>query len=174
MRKGEMLSRAIMIATQAHYGQYDRGGNPYIIHPLTVMHNVGKVSEEIQAIAVLHDVIEDAAGKTIYMDGKAAEISFKLLHEQGMSTRVIEAVKALTKMPGQSYEEYQQSVLENKDAMLVKIQDLKTNSDLSRLKSKSASIAEKDKRRVAKYMAFYSLIDAKLSQQQTKVGDCVL
>lgn len=33
----------------------------------------------------------DCNGKSIYMYGKAVEISFKLLREQGMSTRVIDA-----------------------------------------------------------------------------------
>lgn len=28
MKKGEMLSKAIVIATNAHAGQFDRGGNP--------------------------------------------------------------------------------------------------------------------------------------------------
>lgn len=41
-------------------------------------------------------------------------------------------------------------------------------------KGEMLSKAEKDKQRVAKYMEFYSLIDAKLSQQLTKAGDCVL
>ena len=27
MKKGEMLSKAILIATNAHHGQFDRGGN---------------------------------------------------------------------------------------------------------------------------------------------------
>ena len=38
MKKGEMLSKAILIATNAHHGQFDRGGNPYILHPLKILH----------------------------------------------------------------------------------------------------------------------------------------
>jgi (p)ppGpp synthase/HD superfamily hydrolase len=45
MKKGEMLSKAILLATNAHAGQFDKGGNPYILHPLTVMHKL-KTSDE--------------------------------------------------------------------------------------------------------------------------------
>lgn len=37
MKKGELLSKAIHLATNAHHGQFDKGGNPYILHPLTVL-----------------------------------------------------------------------------------------------------------------------------------------
>ena len=160
MKSGEMLSKAILIATQAHAGQFDKGGKPYILHPLTVLHKVGQVSEEVQAIAVLHDVVEDCTGKIIYVDGQQVTISFAMLAEQGMTAGVVEGVRALTKMPGQTYEEYQQAVLGNHSAMLVKLEDLRTNSDLRRMKNKT--ITEKDVQRVAKYMAFYALISSKL------------
>ncbi len=160
MKQGEMLSKAILIATQAHSGQFDKGGKPYILHPLTVLHKVGQVSEVIQCIAVLHDVMEDCTGKTIYIDGQEVTISFAMLKEQGMTDEVVEGVKALTKMPGQTYEEYQTAVLSSRSAMLVKLEDLRTNSDLRRLKSKT--ITEKDVKRVAKYMEFYALISAKV------------
>ncbi len=162
MKNGEMLSKAILIATQAHAGQFDKGGKPYICHPLTVMHKVGNSNEVVQCIAVLHDVIEDCTSKTIYMDGQQVSISFAMLASQGMSTDVIEGVRALTKMPGQTYEEYQQAVLSNRNAMKVKLEDLRTNSDLRRMKNRE--ITEKDIQRVAKYMAFYALINAKLNE----------
>ena len=160
MKSGEMLSKAILIATQAHAGQFDKGGKPYILHPLTVLHKVGQVSEEVQCIAVLHDVIEDCTGKIIHIDGHQVTISFAMLAEQGMTVGVVEGVRALTKMPGQTYEEYQHAVLSNHSSMLVKLEDLRTNSDLRRMKSKT--IGEKDVQRVAKYMAFYALITSKL------------
>ena len=53
MKKGEMLSKAILIATLAHEGQFDKGGNPYILHPLTVLHKLKSKDEDEQAAAVL-------------------------------------------------------------------------------------------------------------------------
>lgn len=40
--KGEMLSDMILLATERHAGQFDKGGRPYILHPLTVMHRLRK------------------------------------------------------------------------------------------------------------------------------------
>lgn len=158
MKKGEMLSKAILIATQAHYGQFDRGGNPYISHALTVLHKVGKTSEEVQCIAVMHDVIEDCSGKQIYMDGNLVTVSFTMLAEMGMSERVIVGIRALTKMPGQTYEEYKVAVLTNEDAMLVKLEDLRHNSDIRRLKG----VSDKDIERMVKYQKFYLEIQQSL------------
>lgn len=164
MKYGEMLSKSILIATLGHEGQFDKGGNPYILHPLTVLHKVNSRNECVQCAAVLHDVIEDCSGKKIVINGKEKEISFNMLREEGISEETIESVKVLTKMPGQTYEEYQEAVLGNKIAMLVKLEDLRTNSDLRRLKSRT--ITEKDVARVAKYMSFYSLIQVKLESMK--------
>ena len=167
MKTGERLSKAILIATQAHTGQFDKGGKPYILHPLVVLNKLGpNASEMVQCIAVLHDVIEDCTGKVIYVDVREVTISFAMLTECGMPDEVVEGVRALTKMPGQTYEEYQQAVLGNHNAMLVKLEDLRTNSDLRRMKSRA--ITDKDVQRVAKYMAFYAMISAKLMETESK------
>lgn len=162
MRKGEMLNKALMIMILAHEGQYDKGGKPYSLHPLTVLHKLKTDDEEVQCAAVLHDVIEDCSGKTIYLNGRPCVISFQMLSEEGMSPRVVDTVRRLTKMPGQTYEQYQAEVLSSIGAMMVKREDLRTNSDLRRLKSRA--ITEKDVARVAKYMAFYTLIESKLAE----------
>lgn len=158
MKKGEMLSKAILIATLGHEGQFDKGGNPYILHPLTVMHKLKSTEEEVQSAAVLHDVMEDCSGKKITLGDRVVVISFAMLKEEGFSDRVIDCVRCLTKMPGQTYEEYKAVVLSNMDAMKVKAEDLRTNSDLRRLKG----ITEKDVARTAKYMVFYSEIMARI------------
>lgn len=159
-KKGERLSKAILIAVLTHLGQFDKGGNPYIRHPLTVMHKLKTDDEDAQCAAVLHDVIEDGSGKIIMINGREREISFAMLLEEGMSVATVDAVRALTKLPGQTYAEYQAGILANTIAMLVKRKDLRTNSDLRRLKRRS--ITEKDIARVAKYMAFYARIEDQL------------
>ncbi len=148
MKKGEMLSKAILIATNAHHGQFDRGGNPYILHPLKVLHYLNSNDEELMCIAVLHDVIEDS------------DVTYKDLVNAGMSGRVIAGVKALTKVPGQTYEEYKQEVFDNIDAMQVKQKDLRHNTDIRRLKG----VTEKDIARMVKYQTFYVEIEAKLAE----------
>jgi (p)ppGpp synthase/HD superfamily hydrolase len=36
-KRGTLLNAMLVITTNAHAGQYDRGGNPYILHPIRVM-----------------------------------------------------------------------------------------------------------------------------------------
>ena len=147
MKKGEMLGRMLLLATNAHAGQYDKAGQPYILHPLKVMHYLKTEDEELQCIAIGHDVIEDT--KTTYQD----------LREAGMSERVIAGIAALTKLPGQTLDEYKAGVFANTDAMRVKACDLRHNSDIRRLKGAT----EKDIERMAKYNYFYLELQDKLS-----------
>ena len=56
-----MLNKAIKIAAKAHSGQVDKGGNPYILHPLRVLLNFCESESEATKIcAILHDVVEDS------------------------------------------------------------------------------------------------------------------
>ena len=140
MKKGEMLAAMLIIATNAHAGQFDRGGAPYILHTLKVMHYTKSEDEEILCIAVGHDLFEDTS------------VTHEDLRAVGVSERVIDGIRALTKMPGQTYDEYKLSVKGNKDAIVVKMADLRHNSDIRRLKG----VTDKDIARIAKYMKFYT------------------
>lgn len=162
MKKGEQLSKAILIATLAHEGQFDKGGNPYILHPLTVLHKLRSSNEDEQVAAVLHDVIEDCSGKAINLPNGTKEISYQMLVEEGISDRAIQILRLLTKVPGQTALEYQVGVLSDVGAMRVKREDLRTNSDLRRLKNRN--ITEKDIARVAKYMQFFAAIETELEK----------
>ena len=57
------LQRAIEIALEAHKGALDKGGNPYILHPLRLMLQMD--SEEEMIVAILHDVVEEKNGVLI-------------------------------------------------------------------------------------------------------------
>jgi len=149
MKKGEMLSKAIHIATNAHHLQFDKGGKPYVLHCFRVMNYLDTDDEELQCMALLHDVAEDT------------KITFQEMSEAGMTDRVIAALRLVTKMPGQTYEEYKTGVLSSTDAMQVKKADLTDNSDIRRLKG----ITEKDIERTVKYQRFYMEIEAKLKGQ---------
>ena len=150
MKKGEMLNLAITTAVNAHAGQYDRGGNPYILHCLKVMHYLKSEDEELQCIAVLHDVVEDT------------DVTLFQLLELGFTDRIVCAVDRLTKVDGQPYEVYKAKLLNSKDAMRVKLADLRHNSDIRRLKNKK--VTEKDIQRMVKYHQFYLEIEQKLAE----------
>ena len=141
----KMLDKAIVIATNAHEGQFDKGGKPYILHPLHLMHQL-MFDIELAIIAVLHDVVEDS-GYTI-----------DDLRDDGFSERVTKALKLLTHVDGESYERYIDKIATNYDACRVKRKDLQHNSDITRLKG----VRPKDLERVEKYhKAFIQLGEAK-------------
>jgi (p)ppGpp synthase/HD superfamily hydrolase len=150
MKKGEYLDRMLLLATTAHAGQFDRGGKPYILHPLAVMQILNTSDEELMCIAIGHDIIEDT--KTTYQDLRAA----------GMTERVIDGILALTKQPGFTYDEYKQQVFENHDAMLVKMADLTHNSDIRRLKG----VTDKDIERMAKYHRFFLELKMRVEEEK--------
>ena len=149
MKRGEMLAKMLVIATNAHDGQFDKGGAPYILHPLKVMHYLKSDDEELQCVALGHDVIEDT------------KVTYRDLADAGISIRVMDGIKALTKQPGQTLDEYKEGVFASQDAMLVKSCDLRHNSDIRRLKG----VTEKDLARIAKYHQFYMEIQARLVAQ---------
>lgn len=92
-------------------------------------------SDEEKAVAYLHDVIEDT------------ELTLEDLREYGFSEEVLKAVDVITKKKGQDYQTYLNSVKENKLARVIKLEDLRHNSDLTRL----INITEKDIERKEKY-----------------------
>ena len=128
-----MIDIALAIAKKAHAGQVDKAGVDYIQHPLYVASQVK--TEQEKAVALLHDVLEDS-------DITAAD-----LLAYGLSNEVVAAVQTLTKKKGQSYQDYLEKVKSNNLARVVKLADLKHNSDLSRLKS----VSDTDRERVKKY-----------------------
>lgn len=129
------LSLAIKIATEAHDGQVDRGGAPYILHPLRVMLAVHGERERIAA--VLHDVAEDCP-----------DWPLSRLREQNFSGAVCDALDALTRRSAEDYSDYIARCAADPIARVVKFADLKDNQDLSRLKT----ITEKDAQRCRRYV----------------------
>lgn len=135
-----VLSAALQFATEKHAGQFDKGGYPYILHCLAVMMMIAdRDDEELLAAAVLHDVIEDT------------DATYADLRTIGMTERVIVAVQAVTKVPGETYEEYQAKVKSNADAVVIKMCDLRHNTDVTRLKG----ITQRDIDRNVRYQRFY-------------------
>jgi Guanosine polyphosphate pyrophosphohydrolases/synthetases len=127
------LTKAIIIAAKAHDGQTDKGGNPYILHPIRLMLNA--LNEQEKIVALLHDVVEDS------------EITLDDLRNEGFSEEIIEAVDRLTRRPTETYDEFIERIEDNDIARRVKILDLLDNSMMSRIKNPS----EKDLERLKKY-----------------------
>jgi (p)ppGpp synthase/HD superfamily hydrolase len=128
-----MLEKAIIIATNAHKGQVDKAGKPYILHPLRVMFSRRNETERI--CAVLHDVIEDT------------EITLDYLKNEGFTVDVLSVLDAVTRRNDETYEEFINRIIKNKMACYVKLADLRDNMDLSRIDNPT----KKDYERIEKY-----------------------
>ena len=128
-----LLNLAIAIANQAHAGQLDKAGKPYISHPLTVMAQMDTLESKI--VAVLHDAIEDS------------ELKIEDLVKQGFPEFITDAIAAITKLDGELYENYILRVKSNAIARKVKIADVSHNMDMSRITNPTA----KDFQRLEKY-----------------------
>lgn len=142
------LERAIAIAAEVHAGVTDKGGAPYILHPLRVMLRL--TDAEARITAVLHDVVEDGG----------AEWTLERLRGDGFSESVIAALASVTKTkaeedaPDASREEklahyfaFIRRAAANPIGRSVKLADLEDNLDTSRL----GVLTEKDHKRLAKY-----------------------
>ena len=133
MKYTPMVRKAMKIAYEAHHGQVDKAGVPYIFHPI---HLAEQMEDEISiCVAMLHDVIEDT------------DVSEERLKEEGISLEVIDNVKLLTKSKEEEYMNYLERIKSSETAVKVKLADLRHNSDVSRL----SNVTEKDKKRLEKY-----------------------
>ncbi len=136
----EMTKKAMKICFDAHNGQLDKSGLPYVFHPYHIAEQM--TDENTAVVALLHDVIEDT------------NISLDMLREWGFSEEVLTALSLMTHNPEVPYMEYVAKIKENPIAAAVKREDLRHNSDLSRLNN----ITPKDLERKEKYRKALALL----------------
>jgi len=150
------LGQMIALAARAHENDLDKGGNAYILHPIRMMMRLRTTDEELMQIAIGHDVIEDHGDD--YCAEDDTEWTYGSYIKLNASQRVIDGIDTLTKRKGESYEDFIERCALNKDAILVKLEDLRDNSDITRLKG----LREKDFERMVKYQKAYArLLEAK-------------
>ena len=117
----ELRKLAVLTAHRAHMGQVDKGGNPYISHPIAVAALLRDTEQQV--IAYLHDVVEDT------------DMTFEELLGLGFTQRIVNSVKLLTKQEDVSYEDYILAIKKDNNACAVKIADITDNMDLRRIPS---------------------------------------
>lgn len=138
------LGRAIEIAVEAHAGQVDKAGAPYILHPLRVMLSLD--GEEDRIVGVLHDVIEDCPAWTP-----------DRLRAEGFSEKLLTALAHVTKLSeDEDYAAFIARAARDPIARRVKRADLVDNLDVRRL----PSVSEKDGKRLSRYLAALAHLDA--------------
>ena len=131
------LEKAIQMAVEAHAGQVDKTGQPYILHPLTLMFSLDVGDEAGRITAVLHDVVEDS------------DVTFAELEAAGFSDEVLPALRLLTHDADIPYAEYIAAIQPNQLARRVKLADLQHNMNILRL----PQLRDKDVARLRRYRA---------------------
>ena len=128
-----LIQLAEKIATSAHNGQTRRGGDPYITHPARI---AARVEDRLKPIAWLHDVVEDNTRVTIAN-----------LRTMGFPDYVVDAVNVLTHRKADTNEVYWNRILTNKDAIAVKLEDIRDNL--------ASSPSDYSKQKYAKALALF-------------------
>lgn len=129
----DIIEKSLKIALEAYAGKKDKAGKTYILHPLRIMANME--TEDEMSVALLHDVIEDSK----FTDEDLLDI--------GIPENIVKAVNLLTKVEGQSYEQFIQNLLINQLAVKVKKADIEDNINILRLNE----VNDSDLKRIAKY-----------------------
>lgn len=140
MNEEQLLEKALAIAVDAHRGQRDRCGVPYILHPIRVMCRLDTVTEK--TVAILHDVVEDT------------DWTFEDLKEEGFPPGVLEALDSVTKREGEAYEDFVKRSAGNPVGRKVKLADLEDNMDPRRLRE----ITDDDKARLQRYINAWNFL----------------
>ena len=142
------FDKAMFIAAREHLGMRDKGGHAYILHPMRIAMRLRTNDEELMSIAVLHDVVEDS------------KLTFEDLKAEGFGDRVVGALRLLTHQRGMSYDDYIDGMRGHRDALLVKREDLRDNSDITRLKG----LRDKDFQRMEKYIRAFAKVESYLKE----------
>lgn len=148
----DLTRLAMKVAYEAHHGQTDHQGIPYIYHPIHLAEQMN--TEDACVVALLHDVVEDTS------------LSIENLREYGFTEIQLEAVSILTREEfapelsqeerEQQYLEYIKKISENRLAREVKIADLRHNSDRTRLTHDT----ERDEARYSKYKKALDILES--------------
>lgn len=137
-----LTMKAMKLAYEAHHGQTDKAGMPYIFHP---MHLAEQMEDEFSTcVALLHDVVEDTSVTLAQL-------------EESFPAEVVQAVALMTHADGADYFDYVRIIKGNEAARKVKLADLAHNSDATRLPAAAAD-DEHTRARLEKYSRARSIL----------------
>ncbi|MFM2481480.1 bifunctional GTP diphosphokinase/guanosine-3',5'-bis pyrophosphate 3'-pyrophosphohydrolase [Celerinatantimonas sp. YJH-8] len=111
----ELLTRAYIVARDAHEGQFRSSGEPYITHPLAVSRILAEMQmdHETLAAALLHDVIEDTP------------VSYETLAEQ-FGKNIADLVEGVSKLDKLKFRDKKEAQAENfRKMMMAMVQDIR-------------------------------------------------
>lgn len=137
----ERYDKILPFIFEVHKNQFDKGGSPYVLHPIAVALMCDSESEKV--VALLHDVIEDS---NYTLEDLRSRFPLSLTEQR--------ALKVLTRDKSMPYRDYIRRIAFYPLAIKVKKADLLHNMDLTRLQS----VSQKDQERNKKYKKAYDYL----------------
>ena len=151
LNNDNLIDKSLEIITCLFNDKLDKGNSPYVLHLLKVYQGVNTYEEKI--VALLHDVLENT------------DTTKEDLEELGFDKIIIDAILVLTKKKGEDYRDYIERIINsnNKLAMNVKLEDLKCNMDIKKIKNPTTNDYERIHKR---YEPAYDRILNKLNEEE--------
>jgi len=137
-----VTKKALKLCFEAHKKQVDKSGMPYVFHPFHLAEQMQ--TEETTVVALLHDLVEDT------------DYTIEDLASMGFSKNITDAIALMTHADDVAYMDYVRRIKNNPIAKVVKLADLKHNSDLTRLDV----VDEKALKRKEKYLEAIKILEA--------------
>lgn len=136
-----ITKKALKLCFEAHKKQVDKSGMPYVFHPFHLAEQMQ--TEETTVVALLHDLVEDT------------DYTIEDLVSMGFSKNMTDAIALMTHADDVTYMDYVRKIKNNPIAKVVKLADLKHNSDLTRLDV----VDEKALKRKEKYLKAIKILE---------------
>jgi (p)ppGpp synthase/HD superfamily hydrolase len=140
-----LLETAIRLAAKVHRGQTDRFGKPYVLHVMRVMMRGHDFDEQV--LGALHDVLERS---TLTEDD---------ILKKGFSPRVVKALRHITRVPEETYEQYIDRVVQDSLAIRVKLHDLADKMDLLHVEQLDPADLKRYNKQLAAYHRMKKLVE---------------
>ena len=137
-----VTKKALKLCFEAHKKQVDKSGMPYVFHPFHLAEQMQ--TEETTVVALLHDLVEDT------------DYTIEDLTSMGFDKNITDAIALMTHADDVTYMDYVRRIKNNPIAKVVKLADLKHNSDLTRLDV----VDEKALKRKEKYLEAIKILEA--------------
>ena len=151
IKNDNLIDKSLEIITNLFNDKLDKGNSPYVLHLLKVYQGASTLEEKV--VALLHDVLENT------------ETTKEDLEELGFNKNIVETILVLTKKKGEDYRDYIDRIIKSNNiiALNVKLQDLKCNMDISKIKNPTTNDYERIHKR---YEPAYDRILNKLNEKE--------
>ena len=148
-----LLETAIRLAAKVHRGQTDRFGKPYVLHVMRVMMRGHDFDEQV--LGALHDVLERSS------------LTEEDILKKGFSPRVVKALRHISRIPEETYEQYIDRVVQDNLAIRVKINDLADKMDLLHVEQLDPADLKRYNKQLAAYHRMKKVVEEARSQMVT-------